>query len=410
MDFAMEPDSEEMQLFRREAQDWFTEAMKPAAHLKFSANWSTRENEEEYEFRRELARKVGAKGWSFPVYPKEYGGGGLTPGHQMVLEKEIGNYGLTLDHIFYTLARLAVPCIYTWGTEEQKQTFLPPLMKGDVGCWQLLTEPQGGSDVANVKTTAIRDGDSYVVNGQKTMVGSIHFPDYFWALVNTDPGGTRHENLSWIYIPTDIPGISRTPLNLLMGRKNTVYFDNVRVPEFYLIGGENNGWKVGNTHFELEHSGAGTLGEDGLVTHLLEHCLGTESNGAPLVDDPDVRDLLADVLIGSHVYALWGRRNWWHRYAHQPHAYGGTQARYHSRIRRLEVAERLQQILGYHTLVANLDVAESIDFEYAARQGPGTLHGGGTLDTDRLIMARRMGLGRPTAEQAPITTPVKSEG
>lgn len=409
MDFAMQPDSEEMQVFRREAQEWFAEAMKDGAHLKFSANWSTRENEEEYEFRRNLARKVGTKGWMFPVYPREYGGGGLTVEHQMVLENEIGKYGLTLEHIFYTLARLAVPCIFTWGTEEQKRAFLPPLMTGEVGCWQLLTEPQGGSDVANAQTTAIRDGDVYVVNGQKTMVGSIHYPDYFWTLVNTDPQGERHENLSWMYIPGDLPGISRSPLNLLMGRKNTVFFDNVRVPEFYLVGGENNGWRVGNTHLELEHSGGGNLGEDGLVRHLVQYCQETKSNGVPLIEDPDVRDLLADVLIGSHVSALWGRRNWWHRYAHKPHGYGGTQARYYSRMRRLVVAERLQQILGYHTLIPNFDVPEAVDFEHAARQGPGTLHGGGTLDTDRLIMGRRMGLGRPTVEQAPITTPATSE-
>ncbi len=405
MDFAMQPDSEEMEVFRGEAQEWFAEAMKDGLHLKLSANWSTRENEEEYNFRRNLARKVGAKGWMFPVYPKEYGGGGLTVEHQMVLETEIAKYGLTLEHIFYTLARLAVPCIFTWGTEEQKQTLLPPLMKGEVSCWQLLTEPQGGSDVANAQTTAIKDGDVYVVNGQKTMVGSVHYPDFFWTLVNTNPGGARHENLSWIYIPSDLAGISRTPLNLLMGRKNTVFFDNVRVPETFLVGGENNGWKVGNTHLELEHSGGGSLGEDGLVKHLIEYCKETENNGAPLIEDPDIRDLLADVLIGSHVNALFGRRNWWHRYARQPHGYGGTQTRYYSRVRRLMVAEKLQQILGYHALVSDLNVAEAVDFEYAARQGPGTLHGGGTLDTDRLIMARRMGLGRPIAEQAPITTP-----
>ena len=149
MDFAMEPDSEEMQLFRREAQDWFTEAMKPAAHLEVLRRTGPRvRTRRSTSFGASWPARSAPTGWSFPVYPKEYGGGGLTPGHQMVLEKEIGNYGLTLDHIFYTLARLAVPCIYTWGSEEQKQTFLPPLMKGDVGCWQLLTEPQGGSDVA----------------------------------------------------------------------------------------------------------------------------------------------------------------------------------------------------------------------------------------------------------------------
>src|SRR5581483_12019138 len=169
---------------------------------------STRDDpgDEEYNFRKTLSQKLGAKGWLFPTYPTKYGGGGLTAGHQGVIEAELDAYGLDLSAVFYTLARIVAPVIMHWGTEEQKELFLPPMLKSEVSVWQILTEPQGGSDVANCHTTAIRDGDYYVVNGQKTMVGSTHLPEFYWTLVCNDPKGKRHENLGWLYLPGDLPG------------------------------------------------------------------------------------------------------------------------------------------------------------------------------------------------------------
>jgi alkylation response protein AidB-like acyl-CoA dehydrogenase len=280
---------------------------------------------------------------------------------------------------------------------------LPELVRAEVSTWQLLTEPQGGSDIANCRTIARREGDEYVIDGQKIMVGSSHRSEYLWTLVNTDPAAKRHENLSWIYVPTDTPGITITPMRMLMGIKNAVFFDEVRVPAFNLVGGENNGWRVGNTHLELEHGGAGWIGADLLVERLVEYCQTTRRGGKPLIDDPEIRALLADVLIDSHVGELFAMRNWWHRFTRKPHPYGGAQHLYYSRITRLQNARRLQLILGYGALVPNMDVHEAADFEHLARRGPGELHGAGTLDTDRLIMARRIGLGRSDTEHAPTT-------
>ena len=403
MDFEIRPDPPEIRAFREEVREWLDRHMRDGRELRWSATWSTRENEEEYQFRRELARKLGEKGWLFPAFPKEYGGGELTVDHQLVLETELDRYGLGLSHVFYTLARIVAPCVSQWGTEEQKQRLLPPMLRGEVCVWQVLTEPQGGSDIATCLTTALRDGDEYIVNGQKTMVGSTHYPDYIWTLVNTDPDGPRHENLSWLYIPADLPGIVMQPLYLMMGRKNTIFFDDVRVPAFYLVGGENNGWKVANTHLELEHGGEGSVTDEPIVERIVEYCQRMPMEGKPLIEDPAVRDLLADMLIDSHVGRLFAQRNFWHRYTRQPHPYGGVQHRYYERMNRLKNAERLQQIVGYDALVADLSVHEDADFEHLVRSGPGQLHGGGTLDTDRIVFARRLGLGRPTREEAPTT-------
>jgi 3-oxocholest-4-en-26-oyl-CoA dehydrogenase alpha subunit len=403
MDFDIAADPPHLAEFRKEVSAWLAEQMRGHDHLRWSASWSTREDEKEYKFRRGLAEKLGAKGWLFPIYPKEYGGAGLTVDHQMVLETEIFKYGLNLSHVFYTLARIVAPVLIRWGTEEQKREFLPPITRAEICVWQVLTEPHGGSDVANCQTKAIRDGDDYIVNGQKVMVGHHLPPDYLWTLVCTNPQGKRHENLGWLHIPANLPGITIQHMYLMMGIKNAVFFDNVRVPAKYLIGGENNGWKVASTHMELEHGGDGRVSVDPVVERVVEYCQNNHVGGRPLIEDDKVRDVIADIMIELNTLRRFNQRNFWHRFAKIPHPYGGVQQRYFQRTARLRNGERLQQIMGCDALVQDLSVHEVVDFEYCVRSGPGQLHGGGTLDTDRLIFARRLGLGRPTQEKAPET-------
>ena len=403
MDFNVSADPPHIVEFRKEVRAWLEENMHGAEHLRWSASWSTRENDEEYKFRRGLAEKLGAKGWLFPIYPNEYGGAGLTVDHQMVLETELFRYGLNLSHVFYTLARIVAPVLIRWGTEEQKREFLPPITRAEICVWQVLTEPHGGSDVANCQTKAIRDGDDYVVNGQKVMVGHHLPPDYLWTLVCTNPQGKRHENLGWLHVPANLPGITIQHMYLMMGIKNAVFFDNVRVPAKYLIGGENNGWKVANTHMELEHGGDGRIGVDPVVERVVEYCQKNHIGGKPLIEDDKIRDVIADIMIELNTLRRFNQRNFWHRFAKVPHPYGGVQQRYFQRMARLRNGDRLQEIMGNDALVQDLSVHEVVDFEYCVRSGPGQLHGGGTLDTDRLIFARRLGLGRPTQEKAPET-------
>jgi alkylation response protein AidB-like acyl-CoA dehydrogenase len=403
MDFNVAADPPNVVEFRKEVSAWLEENMRGGENLRWSASWSTREDEKEYKFRRGLAEKLGAKGWLFPIYPKEYGGAGLTVDHQMVLETELFKYGLNLSHVFYTLARIVAPVLIRWGTEEQKREFLPPITRAEICVWQVLTEPHGGSDVANCQTKAIRDGDDYIVNGQKVMVGHHLPPDYLWTLVCTNPQGKRHENLGWLHIPANLPGITIQHMYLMMGIKNAVFFDNVRVPAKYLIGGENNGWKVASTHMELEHGGDGRVSVDPVVERVVEYCQKNHVGGRLLIEDDKVRDVIADIMIELNTLRRFNQRNFWHRFAKIPHPYGGVQQRYFQRTARLRNGERLQQIMGADALVQDLSVHEVVDFEYCVRSGPGQLHGGGTLDTDRLIFARRLGLGRPTQEKAPET-------
>jgi alkylation response protein AidB-like acyl-CoA dehydrogenase len=318
MDFNVSADPPHVVEFRKEVAAWMAEQFAGHEHLRWSASWSTREDQDEYKFRRGLAEKLGAKGWLFPIYPKKYGGADLTIDHQMVLETELFKYGLNLSHVFYTLARIVAPVLIRWGTEEQKSEFLEPITRAQICVWQVLTEPHGGSDIANCQTKAIRDGDDYVVNGQKVMVGHHLPPDYLWTLVCTTPGGKRHENLAWLHIPANLPGITIQHMHMMMGIKNSVFFDNVRVPAKYLIGGENNGWKVASTHMELEHGGDGRIAADPLIERVVEYCRNTHIDGKPIMEDPRVRDLVAEMTIELNTLRRFNQLIYWRRFAKKP--------------------------------------------------------------------------------------------
>ena len=166
---------------------------------------------DQYQLRRELGRKLGDKGWLWPTAPAEYGGGGLDVDSAVVIEEEIDSFGLSLPPYYDSGGRLGGNSILVWGTEEQKQAFLPPIFTGRVRTWQLLSEPEAGSDLANVKTQAIRDGDEYVLNGQKIFVGSDHGCDYMWTITVTDPEAKRHENLGWFMVPPTCPASPSSP-------------------------------------------------------------------------------------------------------------------------------------------------------------------------------------------------------
>src|SRR5690606_27935704 len=157
--------------------------------------------------------------------------------------------------------------------------------------------PGAGSDLAGIKTAAIRDGDSYVVNGQKVFVGSSHGAEQSWTIVVTDPKGERHKNLSWPMTPMDLPGISVVPMDLLAtggdggsgaGVKIPVFVDAGRVAAADFVGGENSGWQAATTHLEIEHGGMGRLAARRVVYEFLRLCRGRH-DGYAIADDPDAR-------------------------------------------------------------------------------------------------------------------------
>ena len=173
MNFAIE-DSPEQSAFREEVRAFLDKNVSPKIeHMADPCDMSF----EQYQLRRDLGRALGARGWLYPSMPKEYGGGDLSTEQISILTDELTRIGLALPPYYDAGGRMGAPTILVWGTEEHKKRFLPPICRGEVRTWQLLTEPGAGSDLAGIKSTAIRDGDHYVVNGQKMYVGSSHGAD-----------------------------------------------------------------------------------------------------------------------------------------------------------------------------------------------------------------------------------------
>jgi alkylation response protein AidB-like acyl-CoA dehydrogenase len=301
--------------------------------------------------------------------------------------------------------------IRVWGTEEQKRRFLPPIYKGEVRSWQLLTEPSAGSDLAGIKMTAIRDGDAYVFNGQKIYIGSHHGADRYWTIAVTDPKGKRHQNVSWFMIDAALPGITTQPLYMLSaqsegetdehGHKNIIFFDNVRVPADCLVGGENNGWKVASTHLEVEHSGQGNIRTNPVWLALLAHCRTHQRDGRPLIKDPDVRVKLAEIFSRLEAVRLLSTRNFWMVYAGEKRSYEGSQTSYLRKTTNLWLTKAILDLLGPEALTSD-PIHGAIEGLAEAQQRRGIVeqHPGGTTDIQRVIIARRLGVGNREREQA----------
>jgi alkylation response protein AidB-like acyl-CoA dehydrogenase len=399
--------TEEQQRFRREVRTWLEAHVAPTMTRKPT---SAEDGYRRYLELRALGRELGAKGWLYPRAPKQYGGGGLDVDHTIILEEEVDRFDLSLPPYYDSGGKLGSATIQVWGTEEQKQAFLPPIYRGEVRTWQLLTEPGAGSDLAGVTCAAIRDGDEYVLRGQKIFVGSDNGADRIWMIACTDPNGRRHENLSWFMIDANLPGITVQPMEL-MGtggeggtdsvQKNTVFFDDVRVPAFALVGGENQGWRAASTHLELEHGAGGRIGRNRLWERLLRYCQETKRDGVPLTQHPDVRDLLADIYIKGEVTRLFGLRNFWLTYARRPRSYEGPQLSYHRKMAGLWMTGAILEAVGPAALTSDATWGSPEAFlEAQQRNGIVAVHPGGTADVQRVSMARRLGLGRTAREAA----------
>jgi alkylation response protein AidB-like acyl-CoA dehydrogenase len=393
--------SPEQEQFRAEVRAWLAEHVPQVE--------GDRDSDENYEKYRQLGRELGEKGWLRPTVPVEYGGGALSNDHAIIIAEEIDRYDLRLPPYYDSGGSLGGASILVWGTEEQKRRMLPPIFRGEVVTWQLLTGPEAGSDLAGTQTDAQRDGDEYVLNGEKVFVGGSHTPDFLWTIARTDATGERHKNLSWFLIPADLPGIQYRRMELLgdgnegigSGYKNTIYFDNVRVPAAQLVGGENNGWSVASTHLELEHGAGGRIGHNRLFRQARDWATKIKRDGRPLIEYDDVRERLVDVFVLSEVTRLFQLRNFWMNQSQTRMSYEGSQASYYGRMSGLEVSQAMMDIAGPYALTSDpeWDVSGSAAEAYM-KSSIVALHPGGTADIQKVIMARRIGVGRDEAERA----------
>jgi alkylation response protein AidB-like acyl-CoA dehydrogenase len=239
-------------------------------------------------------KKLGAKGWLAPALPKEYGGMGADHVQRVILEDEMG---------YHFAAPLMVgnswvgPTIHLYGNEEQKREYLPRLARGEIEFTLGYSEPQAGSDLAALDIRAVKDGDDYILNGQKIFNTNMHYSNYVWLAARTDPDVPKHKGISLMVVDSKSPGITIRPMWTLDGeRTNEVFYDNVRVPQKNVVGEENKGWYYLNTALAFERNFP--IGRSRrLFEDLVAYCQETEKNGEPLSKDPLVRQSLADLKV-----------------------------------------------------------------------------------------------------------------
>ena len=200
---------------------------------------------------RDFRCKLGSKGWLAPSWPLEWGGGGMHPALESVFLEEIRR--LNLPSIGNT--QRWIPPLLVWGTPEQKERYVPPALRGETVVWQLFAELETGSDLASIKTHAFREGGEWVINGSKAFVMGRFDPDYLWTLAVTDVTRPTKLNLGVFMIDANLPGISVSTQDLLMGSDSHIELDDVRVPADCLIGHQYQGWEIAQTTIEGERGG-----------------------------------------------------------------------------------------------------------------------------------------------------------
>ena len=239
-------------------------------------------------------RLLHKKGWVAPNWPVEQGGTGWTPVERHIFEDECAEAGA--PPVIPFGVTMCGPVIIRFGNDWQKQFFLPKILSGEHVWCQGFSEPGSGSDLASLRTKAERDGDHYIVNGQKTWTTSAQFADWIFNLVRTDPAAKKQEGISFLLIDMKTPGITVRPIVTMDGGAeiNEVFFDNVRVPAKNLVGEENKGWTYAKFLLGNERTGIARVGASKRELKKLKEVVQSEREGGqPLAASPRFRDKIA---------------------------------------------------------------------------------------------------------------------
>jgi alkylation response protein AidB-like acyl-CoA dehydrogenase len=238
---------------------------------------------------RRIVRQMGADGWLGIGWPTEYGGQGRAPTDQFIFFDEV--WRARAPFPFVTINTVG-PTLMQFGSEEQKQRFLPGILRGEVNFAIGYTEPEAGTDLASLKTRAVRDGDEYVINGSKIFTSGADQADYVWLACRTDPDAPKHKGISIILVPTSSPGFSATLIHTVGDTKTAAsYYVDVRVPAENVVAEENAGWRLITNQLNHERVGLAALGGE---TSELYDAVEAWARGNGLIEQPWVQRNLAE--------------------------------------------------------------------------------------------------------------------
>ena len=279
-------DSKEEAAFRKEVRAW----------LKANAPKKKELRDLNYIQQAKLwqKRKYDA-GWACITWPKAYGGRGASPIEQVIWNQEESKYDVP-GGVFSIGQGMAAPTLMTWGDDAAKARYLPKLASGEEIWCQLFSEPAGGSDLAALRTKAVKDGDDWVVNGQKIWTSGAHYSDHAILVVRTDPTVPKHKGLTYFYLSMKSPGIEIKPIRQISGDANfnEVYFTDVRIPDSQRLGAVGQGWQVALTTLMNERASIGAGGSSVGFDTVYKLAQKVEINGKPAIENDSVRAKLAD--------------------------------------------------------------------------------------------------------------------
>ena len=352
--------------------------------------WQGTEDMEAFEFARQMERKLAQRGWFLMDLPEKYGGGKHGPIEQGIFGEEFGYHRCGYaNHIGAISARMMV----MFSSEEQQDRWVPEIARGgEIIYCEGYTEPDAGSDLASLKTTAVRQGDEWVINGQKAFNTHAHLADYVWTLARTNPDVRRQEGLSMFNVDMKTPGVTVRRQKLLGPTlANDVFFDDVRVPAANLVGEEGQGWN----YFGSYKGGTDNLWwaslNRRLFDNLVDFCRESTFDGAPLAKDPLVRHRLADLRVHVECWRLLAWRDYWMVTQELPiTAKGGLCGLFRGEFPPMLRRAGRDIVQKYSVVKKGSKWAKLAgEIEELATEQWRNMHPGGTLDVRRNVIARR---------------------
>jgi alkylation response protein AidB-like acyl-CoA dehydrogenase len=391
VDFRYPP---EVEAFRQEVLDFLKVALTPEYHEE---RRSRTEHDGDGPATIEFVAKLKERGYLTHHWPKEYGGQSRSFLDRVVLHEEFARAGATINTLGGVGINIVAPALMHFGTERQKTEILPRIARGEWIFCQMFTEPGAGSDLANLSTTAVRDGDDYVVNGTKVFTTRAHLSSHGYLLARTDPTATRHRGISLFVIEMNSPGIDVRPLVLAEGsRHNFVFMENVRVPASHMVGEEHRGWYHAMVSFDFERAAGSqtmTIGREREVNRLLDYAKATVRRDKPLGQNPEIRKQLVQAYRDVRVGRALGRR------IIDLHANGRIANSEASELSMFEKAaqgrlsETAALVYGSYGQL-HQDTPNGVDGGSSSWWRLAGRHGAGTIEIQRNVIAQR-GLGLP---------------
>ena len=308
MDFRL---SAEEEAFRAEVREWITEHAPPGG---FGVDREEQFDPRFWELTQQTAKQLAEKGWLTLAWPKAYGGQGRSVIEQAIFQEETMFAGVPGTTMGIGGTQWVGPTLILHGNDEQKRAYLPPIANAEAWWCTGYSEPGAGSDLAALQARAEKDGDSYVLNGQKTWTSGAHVSDWCWLAARTDFDAPKHKGISVFLVDMTTPGVqTRTIINMAGQHSfNEIYFDNARVPAENLVGGENQGWYIVATALDFERSGITYTAYSRKTLALIERFLEEgRAAGQAWARDPIARHLAADIAVQVAIQRSFAYRVAW---------------------------------------------------------------------------------------------------